>query len=341
MADRPQIGKKNIIVTGGAGFIGSFLCEKLLKDAHVICVDDFSTSTPENIQHLLKNSDFELIRHDLVEPLDLEKHQELARFRIAALGVQEIYHLACPMVVQSFMEQRERILDANSVVMRNVLKMATKYRAKFLLSSSSVVYGTRPSDRHPCREEDTHAVSHLTSRACYDEGRRWSETMTHTYKELHGLDARIARVFRVFGPRMPLHDGHMIPDFVTAAIEGRDVVVHGDAKFRSALCYVTDAVDGLIKLMNAPVDPGPVNIGSDEDFAINEVAKHIIRLLGSESKIVNGPPLLFLSELGIPDLTKAKETLGWFPLVPFLQGLKKTIEYALSGRGEVRPLNDV
>ncbi len=341
MADRPQIGKKNIIVTGGAGFIGSFLCEKLLKEARVICIDDFSTSSVANIEHLLKNPDFELLRHDLAEPLDLLAQPELERFKIAALGVQEIYHLACPMVVKSFMEERERILDANSVVMRNVLKLAAKYRAKFLLSSSSVVYGARPSDRHQCREEDAHAVSHLTSRACYDEGRRWSETMAFTYKELHGLDIRIARVFRTFGPRMPLDDGHMIPDFVRAALDGRDVVVHGDAKFRSSFCYVTDVVDGLVRLMGLNADPGPVNLGSDEDFTVSDVAKHIVRLLGSESKIVSGPPLVFLSELGIPDLTRAKEALGWFPIVPFLQGLKKTIEYSLSARGEVRPLNDV
>ncbi len=333
MADKPIFEKKNVLVTGGAGFIGSFLCERLLKDARVICIDNFATSMQSNIDHLLKNADFEFIRADINEPIDLEKYPELERFKLKFQGVQEIYNLACPTSAKRFEEFRRQTTLANSVGMRNILDLAVKYGAKFFQASTSVVYGPRPADGHLFKEEEFGAFDHLTPRACYDEGKRWAETMTITYSQMNGLDARIGRIFRTYGPRMPLFDGQMMPDFITNALEGKDLVVYGDENFRTSLMYVTDVVDAIVKLMRLPKDIGPVNIGSDYDIKIVDVAKKIIELTNSSSKITHEEQLMFMSQLGLPELTKAKEQLGWLPLIPLEQGLKKSIEYTIAQKG--------
>lgn len=337
MAQTPIFDKKNVIVTGGAGFIGSFLCERLLKDSRVICIDNFSTSIPDNINHLLKNQDFELIRADLADLLDLESFGELARFKLKFQGVQEIYHLACPTSVKNFDGHRMRTLLANSVVMRNVLDIAVKYKAKFFQASTSVIYGWRPEDGHLFREEEFGNVDHLQPRSCYDEGKRWAETMVDTYRSVHGLNVRIGRIFRTYGPRMPLYDGHMIPDFIIDATLGQRLVIYGDAekKFTTSLMYVTDAVDAIAKLMDLAQDPGPVNIGSDQEVSLEDVARKIIGMTGSAAEVVHEPPLAFMSILGLPDLTKAKNELGWFPLVSLDQGLQKSIEYTVAHKGLV------
>ncbi|MFA5935744.1 MAG: NAD-dependent epimerase/dehydratase family protein [Patescibacteria group bacterium] len=329
----PIFDKKNILVTGGAGFLGSHLCEKLLANARVICVDNFLTSQESNIDALLKNPDFEFIRQDINAPFDLEAFPELARFKLKFQGIQEIYHLACPTSPKKFEQHRMQTLYANSIGMKNVLDIALKYKAKVLHSSTSVVYGPRPADGHSFREDEFGAVDMLSPRACYDEGKRFAETYCSTYKQVHGLDIRIARVFRTYGPRMPLYDGQMIPDFITNALENKDLVIFGDETFKTSLAYVNDIVDGMMKLMHASEDIGPTNIGSDLDLPIIDVAQRIIEMTGSTSRITFQPPLMFMTSLGLPDITKAKDKLGWLPLVGLDDGLKKTIDYTIAHKG--------
>jgi len=319
--------KKNILVTGGAGLIGSHLCERLIRDGHrVICVDNFSTGNVRNIDGLLPNADFQFLRLDINEPFDLETFTELSAFKLPFQGIQEIYHLACPTSITQFEQFKIQTLLANSVGNYRILELGKKYRAKLLLGSSSVVYGPRNKQQPIVEETDIGAFDHLSPRACYDEGKRFSETMFETYKQVHGLDVKIARIFRTYGPRMPLFDGHLIPDFILAALDGKDLTVYEQGKFHTSFVYVTDVVDALVRLMASPPGTGPVNIGSDVDMDVMEIAKKIVRLLESTSQIKAGADLLFLSELPLPRIDRAKE-LGWFPLVRLEDGLERTIEY--------------
>ncbi|MBI4281329.1 NAD-dependent epimerase/dehydratase family protein [Candidatus Uhrbacteria bacterium] len=330
---QPIFDQKNILVTGGAGFIGSFLCEELVKGAKVICVDNFVSGSQANIDHLFRLPNFIFLKHNLREPLDLTAFPELERFQISLQGVQEIYHLACPTSPKEFDKYRIETLEANSIVMKHVLDLALQYKAKFVNASSSVVYGPRPAENAFFIENYLGAVDFLSPRACYDEGKRFTETMTATYRQVHGLDAKSARIFRTYGPRMRLFDGQMIPDFITNALDGNDLVIYGDETFYTSLVYVTDVAEGLIKLMDAPADIGAVNIGSDQDLKLAEVARMIVELTNSSSKIVFEEPLLFMTPLGLPDLTKVKERLGWIPIVTLGQGLQKTIEYTMANKG--------
>src|SRR3989339_1463419 len=224
--------KKNILVTGGAGFIGSYLCEELLREGHhVICVDNFATSDVKNIDSLLQNPNFRFIRLDVNQPFDLDQFTELAEFKIPFQGIQEIYHLACPTSIRKFDQFKIQTLLSNSLGNYHVLELAKKYRSKILLGSSSVVYGQRNSTDPYVSEEETGIVDHLTPRACYDEGKRFSETMFETYRQVHELEIRIARIFRTYGPRMPLQDGHLIPDFILNALDGKDLLMHGGEEF--------------------------------------------------------------------------------------------------------------
>lgn len=322
--------KKNILVTGGAGFIGSHLCEKLLHDARVICVDNFVTSQESNIDHLLKNPDFEFLRHDFNTPFDPEAFPELARFKIKFQGIQEIYHLACPTSPKKFEQYKMQTLLSNTLAVKNALDLAVRYRAKILQASASVVYGPRPADGSAYKEEYFGSVDMLSPRACYDEGKRYAETMFETYRQVHGIETKIARIFRTYGPRMPLFDGQMIPDFITNALDGKELVVYGDETFHTSLAYVSDVVDGIVKLMSAPADIGPVNLGSDLDMPLIDIAQRIIEMTGSTSRIKFDPPLLFMTPLGLPDIMKAREKLGWLPLVQLDEGLKRAIDYTVA-----------
>jgi len=320
--------KKNILVTGGAGFIGSHLCEKLIKDSRIICLDDFSTGGVMNIDLLLKHPDFELVRQSVCDPIDLESLPELKSFKINIQGIQEIYHLACPTSPKRFKEFKMRTLDVNSTGMKNILDLAAKYKAKLVYASSSVVYGPRLRDKQVFGEEDYGVVNHMTPRGCYDEGKRFAETMVNTYQEVYGLDVKIARIFRTYGPREKLFDGEMIPDFIINALDNKDLVVYGDEHFTTSLCYVDDIVSGLIKLMSAFSNIGPINLGSSEDLKIVEVAKRIIEMTESSSQIVFDNPLIFMTPLCLPNISKAKDLLGWVPLLVRLEdGLRKTIDY--------------
>lgn len=325
--------KKNILVTGGAGFIGSHLCERLLRDGHrVACVDNFATSHVRNIEGMLSNPDFQFLRLDINQPFDLESATELAAFKLPFQGFQEVYHLACPMSIQNFDQFKAQTLLANSIGTYHVLEVARKYRARVVFTSSSVVYGPRV-DEQPFVEESSLGtpVNQLSPRGCYDEGKRFAETMCMTYRQVHGLDTRIARVFRTYGPRMPLFDGQLIPDFILNALDGKDIVVYERGDFRTSLTYVSDIIDGLVRYMNAQKAPEVVNFGSDVELNIQDVVKRILDMTGSVSKVTTGGDLLFLTELPLPRLALARD-LGWLALTRVEDGLRKTIEYVKANK---------
>ncbi|MFH1789714.1 MAG: NAD-dependent epimerase/dehydratase family protein [bacterium] len=328
----PIFDKKNVVVTGGAGFIGSHLCERLLKEAKVICLDDFSHSHPTNIKHLLQYPDFEFIKIDVNHPIDLESHRELEKFKIKFQGVQEIYHLACPTSPNDFEKLKMKSLWSNSSSMINTLDLAVKYNSKYLFTSSSVVYGNATDEKNVFKESHEGVVNHLSPRGCYDEGKRFAETCVETYRQVYGLDGKIARVFTTYGPRMRLFSGFLIPDFILSAIEGKDLVIYGDESLTASLCYVNDMVDGLVRLMAAPPDIRLVNLGVDRVVKMVEVAEMIIKMTGSPSKIVFAKPLVFLTKKGAPDLSYVKEALGWMPLVRLQDGLAKTIDFTIANK---------
>lgn len=325
---------KNILITGGAGFIGSYLAERLLRDNenNVIVIDSLVNSNPRNIAHLLHYPNFAFLKFDITKPMELEGVKEIEKFKIKFYGLQEIYHLACPTSAKNFDKFKIQTLEANSLGTRNVCELAVKYKAKIVFASSSVVYGPRPADGHYFKEEDVGVVDHLTPRGCYDEGKRFAETILATYEQVHGIDAKIVRVFRTYGPRQRLFDGEMIPDFILNALEGRDLVIYGDENFLTTLCFVSDIVDGMVRLMDSPKGSGAVNLGSNNDIKLVEVANKIIELTGSSSKVVFEKPLLFMTQLGIPDVRKAKELLGWLPLVTLENGLKEAIDYTRANK---------
>jgi len=320
--------KKTVLVTGGAGFIGSLLCEQLLKSgSRVICIDNFVTGYVRNIESLLRSPDFQFLKLDINEPINLESFVELQPFNIPFVGIQEIYHLAVPTAVKKFDQYRLQTLLANSVGTKNILDLAVKYKARVVFTSAAVVYGARRADSPTFAEEDLGLLDHLNPRACYNEGKRFAETMCQTYADVHGLDIKIARIFRTYGPRMPLFNGHQVPDFILHALDNEDIVISGTAESLTSLAYVADITDGLTRLMRAEPGLGPVNIGSDVDLKMSDIAAKIIELSGSTSKIIYEPAPPYLVAMGLPNLTKAKEKLGWLPLVRFEDGLRKTIDY--------------
>jgi len=328
----PIFEKKNVLVTGGAGFIGSHLCERLLKEANVICMDDLSNSDIFNVQHLLQYPDFEFIKYDVNEKIDLKDFPELDKFKVKFQGIQEVYHMACPTSPKNFENLKIHSLWANSKAMLNTLDLAVEYRAKYVFGSSSVVYGRVGDDNNVFAEDYEGIVDHLSPRSCYDEGKRFAETCIETYKQVYGLDAKIARIFTTYGPRMKLRDGLLIPDFILNALDGRDLVIYGDGDINQSLCYVSDMVDGLVRLMATGPEIAIVNLGLDEPYKMSEVAEKIIQMTNSSSQIVYEAPLIFLTKKGLPDLRRAKESLDWIPLVRLEDGLRRTIEYTLANK---------
>ena len=325
--------KHTVLVTGGAGFIGSFLCEALLNEGkQVICVDNFSTGHVRNIEPMLRNPDFQFLRLDINEPFDLEVFPELEPFKVKFLGLQEIYHLAMPTVVKGYEQFKLQILLANSVGTRNVLDTAVKYKARVLLASAGTVYGSRGPDADGVDETELGIVDHLNTRAAVNEGKRFAETMFATYADVFGLDAKIARIFRTYGPRMPLFHGHQIPDFVLNTLSGQPITVMGDESTTTALVYVTDVIDGLLRLMRAEAGIGPVNLGSAVSVKIADVAKQIMALAEHEVEITYEPQLANMIPLVLPNLNKAKEQLGWLPLIRLDDGLRKTIDYVRANK---------
>lgn len=336
MPTKPIFEKKNILVTGGAGFIGSHLCDELVKDNKVICIDNFISGSEKNIDHLLQNPNFQFIKHDINEAFDLNKLPELEKFQVEFQGIQEIYHLASPTSPVDFENTRIETALTNSVGTRNILDLAVKYSSKFLLASSSVVYGPKVEGVKHFSEDYQGVVDQLSPRACYDEGKRFSETLTSTYGQAHNLDTKIVRIFRTYGPRMKLKSGQMLPDFVFNALDNQELIVYGDESFSSSFCHVADVVEGMMKMMKSG-EAGPINIGSDLEYRIVDVAKKVITLTQSKSKVVYQKPLLFMTSLGLPDISLAKERLSWFPVVLLEEGLNGTIDYFRAHKAHLGP----
>jgi UDP-glucuronate decarboxylase len=300
----------------------------------VICIDNFVTSAQANISHLLRNPYFVFIRHDINEPIVLEDIAELESFNLEVAGIKYIYNLACPTSPKNFEQHKVQTALANSLGVKNTLDLAIKYQAKYLYTSSSVVYGGAEDGSFVFKEDTLGCVDQTSPRACYDEGKRFAEAMVMTYQDFYKLDTKIARIFRTYGPRMPLNDGQMIPDFIVNALDGKDLVIYGDQEYTSTFCYVTDVVDGLVKLMKSSLQQ-PVNIGSPDNYLVTEVAQYITGLVGSSSKITHDPPLNFMRPLGLPDISLARDSFGWFPIVTMGEGLKQTIEYTIAHKNLV------
>ncbi|MBI4688241.1 MAG: SDR family oxidoreductase [Nitrospirae bacterium] len=304
---------KRILITGGAGFLGSFLCEKLLSEGNdVICVDNFYTGQKANIAHLMSNPYFEIIRHDVCFPLYVE--------------VDEIYNLACPASPIHYQFDPVQTTKTSVHGGINMLGLAKRVKAKILQASTSEVYGDPLV--HPQVESYWGNVNPTGLRSCYDEGKRCAETLFFDYHRQHKLRIKVARIFNTYGPRMHLRDGRVVSNFIVQALRDEDITVYGEGNQTRSFCYVDDLIDGFIRLMNTPDDiTGPVNLGNPSEFTILELAQKVIALTGSRSKIVNKPLPPDDPVQRQPDITLAKSKLNWQPKVPLEEGLKKTIEY--------------
>ncbi|MCH7759053.1 GDP-mannose 4,6-dehydratase [Patescibacteria group bacterium] len=330
--------KKNILITGGAGFLGSHLCNQLIKENNVICLDNLIGERDiNNIKPLLQNPGFQFIKHDINLPIDFKQFPELKKFKIDIQGITEIYHLACPTSAKNFDQLRIQTLYANSIGIINILELAKFYKAKMLFTSSSVVYGGRKDDQSSFKESDFGSVNFTSPRACYDEGKRFAETSIITMAEMYNLDAKIVRIFRTYGPRQALFDGQMVPDFVLQALNDKPLIIYGDDSFSTSLCYVDDILEGMLKVMDSS-EKGPINLGGETSHTLVDLGKKIIEFTGSKSKIEFRPALEFMTPLGLPDITLAKEKLDWFPVTNLETGLKKLIDYVKANRILLQPL---
>jgi UDP-glucuronate decarboxylase len=304
---------KRILVAGGAGFLGSYLCERLVSAGHdVICMDNFFTSQKLNVSQLMKCSNFELIRHDVTLPLFLE--------------VDEIYNLACPAAPGHYQYNPIKTMKTSMLGAINMLGMAKRCRAKILQASTSEVYGD--PDVHPQPESYRGSVNPVGMRACYDEGKRAAESLFMDYHRCHKLEIRIARIFNTYGPRMHPYDGRVVSNFIRQAITGEPITIFGDGDQTRSFCYRDDLVDGLIRLMeNDKNFIGPVNIGNPDEFTIRELAEQIINQVNSKSEIVYRPLPDDDPKQRKPDITLANKTLNWEPKTSLSEGLKKTINW--------------
>ena len=304
---------KKILVTGGAGFIGSHLCKKLIENGdNVICLDNFFTGRHENIEKLKKKENFQLLEHDIIEPVDIE--------------CDEIYNLACPASPVHYQYDAIKTLKTSVLGILNMLELAKKYNAKILQASTSEVYGS-PLE-HPQKETYWGNVNPIGIRSCYDEGKRTAETLMTDYNRQYGVKTRIIRIFNTYGPNMDPKDGRVVSNCITQALKGENITIYGDGTQTRSFCYVDDLVDGIIKMMNNNHDfTGPVNLGNPSERTVLDLAEKILELTGSNSK------LEFLPLPGDdpvkrkPDISVAQRELGWKPKTDIIEGLKKTIDY--------------
>ncbi len=310
-----------ILVTGGAGFIGSHLCERLLqKGNQVICVDNLFTGSEENIRHLLDNADFKFIEHDIVEPLFLDPSTNSGQVKI-----DQIYNLACPASPVHYQHNAVHTIKASTVGVINMLGLARKHGAKILQASTSEVYGD--PEVHPQTEEYRGNVNPIGPRACYDEGKRCAETLFFDYYRMHGLEIKVVRIFNTYGPRMSFNDGRVVSNFILQALQNKDITIYGDGSQTRSFCYVDDLVDGLIKMMNTDKEiTGPINLGNPDEYTIKQLAEKIIKLTCSKSKLVYKDLPEDDPRQRQPDINQAKKVLNWEPTVDLQEGLKKTIE---------------
>ncbi len=303
---------KRILVTGGAGFLGSHLCERLVEQRHdVICLDNFFTSQKSNVAHLLELSNFELIRHDIVHPIFLE--------------VDEIYNLACPAAPGHYQFNPIKTIKTSVSGAINMLGMAKRCRARIFQASTSEVYGD--PEVHPQPESYRGSVNPIGVRACYDEGKRAAETLFMDYHRMHKLDIRICRIFNTYGPRMHPFDGRVVSNFIRQALAGEDITIFGDGSQTRSFCYRDDLVEGFIRLMNADGLIGPINLGNPAEYTIKQLAELVIEITGSRSQMVYRPLPADDPTRRQPDITLAKKHLNWEPVVPLRVGLEKTIEW--------------
>jgi len=301
-----------ILVTGGAGFLGSHLCERLLNEGNeVICLDNFFTGRKKNIEHLMKNRDFELMRHDITLPLLIE--------------VDRIYHLACPASPIHYQYNPVKTIKTNIMGTINMLGIAKRVKGRILFASTSEVYGDPAM--HPQKEDYWGNVNPIGIRSCYDEGKRVAETLMMDYHRQNGVDIKIMRIFNTYGPRMLAADGRVVSNFIVQALQGDDITVYGKGSQTRSFCYVDDLIDGMVRLMNSENFIGPVNIGNPEEYTILDLAQKIIAMTGSRSKIAYKQLPSDDPTQRKPDITLAREKLGWTPTVSVNDGLTRTIDF--------------
>jgi len=305
--------QKRILVTGGAGFLGSHLCDRLTQEGHdVLCLDNFFTGTKKNIQHLAGLSNFELIRHDLAHPIFLE--------------VDEIYNLACPASPIHYQYNPVKTVKTSVMGAIHMLGLAKRVRAKILQASTSEVYGNPTV--HPQPEAYWGNVNTIGPRSCYDEGKRCAETLFFDYHRQNKVNIRVVRIFNTYGPRMDPNDGRVVSNFIVQALTGQDITVYGDGSQTRSFCYVDDLIEGLVRMMNAPdAFTGPVNLGNPFEFSMLELAEAVIRLTASRSEIVFRPLPQDDPLQRRPDISLAKKRLQWEPTIELEEGLEKTIAY--------------
>jgi UDP-glucuronate decarboxylase len=306
---------KKVLVTGGAGFLGSHLCDRLVAEGHhVLCVDNYFTGSKNNIAHLLDNKNFEVIRQDVCFPLYVE--------------VDEIYNLACPASPFYYQWDPIQTMKTSVIGTYNMLGLAKRTGAKILQASTSEVYGDPTV--HPQPEEYWGNVNPIGIRSCYDEGKRAAETLCMDYFRMHNVDVRIIRIFNTYGPRMAQNDGRVVSNFIVQALQGKDITVYGSGEQTRSFCYVDDLIDGMMKYMalDAPDGmPGPINLGNPGEFTMNELAEKVIELTGTNNQILHPPLPQDDPKQRKPNISRAKSILGWEPKIPLDEGLKKTIDY--------------
>ena len=304
---------KKTLVSGGAGFIGSHLCERLLaRGDDVLCVDNYFTGTKKNVQHLFSNPLFELMRHDVTFPLYVE--------------VSRIFNLACPASPVHYQFDPVQTTKTSVHGAINMLGLAKRVKARILQASTSEVYGD--PEVHPQPEEYWGNVNPIGARSCYDEGKRCAETLFFDYHRQHNLEIKVARIFNTYGPRMHPNDGRVVSNFIVQALKGEDVTIYGDGNQTRSFCFVDDLIDGCVRLMQSPADfAGPVNLGNPDEFSMRELAQLIIEATGSRSKLVFLPLPQDDPRQRQPDITLARQKLDWSPKVPLREGLRRTIAY--------------
>ncbi len=309
---RQYASRKRVLVTGGAGFLGSHLCDRLIADGHeVLCVDNFFTGDKRNIAHLLGHERFELMRHDVTFPLFVE--------------VDEIYNLACPASPIHYQHDPVQTTKTSVHGAINMLGLAKRLNAKILQASTSEVYGD-PSV-HPQNEDYWGHVNPIGPRSCYDEGKRCAETLFFDYRRQLDLRIKVARIFNTYGPRMHVADGRVVSNFIVQALTGKPITLYGDGQQTRSFCYVDDLIEGLVRLMDSPdVVTGPVNLGNPVEFSMAELAEKVVGATGSKSEIAYAPLPIDDPRQRQPDITRARELFGWQPTVPLDEGLMRTID---------------
>jgi UDP-glucuronate decarboxylase len=310
---RASSPRRRVLVTGGAGFLGSHLCERLLADGHdVLCVDNLFTGTKDNIDHLRQNPRFEFLRHDVTFPLYVE--------------VDQIYNLACPASPIHYQHDPVQTTKTSVHGAINMLGLAKRLEAPILQASTSEVYGDPAV--HPQTEDYRGDVNPIGPRSCYDEGKRCAETLFFDYRRQHGLNIKVARIFNTYGPRMHWNDGRVVSNFVVQALTGKPITIYGDGQQTRSFCYVDDLIDGLVRLMDTRDDfTGPVNLGNPNEFTMRELAEEVLRLTGSKSELVQEPLPPDDPRKRQPDISLAKRELGWQPRVELAEGLERTIAF--------------